>query len=64
MFETFLIFPFGCAEKDAGRARERASGIPTSMGISPFCCRHVEYFHGNSRYFKKLFRPSIKEERI
>lgn len=25
MFETFLIFPFGRAEKDAERARARAS---------------------------------------
>lgn len=51
----FLIFPFGRAEKDAGRARERASGIPTSAGISPCCSWHVEYFRGNSRYLRNCF---------
>jgi len=55
MFETFLIFPFGHAEKDAERAREQASGIPTSAGISPCCCWHVEYFRENSRYLRNCF---------
>lgn len=63
MFETFLIFPFGRAEKDAERARERASGIPTSTGISPCCCWHVEYFRGNSRYLRNCFvLPSRRGE--
>lgn len=63
MFETFLIFPFGRAEKDAERARERASGIPMSTGISPCCCWHVEYFHGNSQYLRNCFvLPSRRGE--
>lgn len=64
MFETFLIFPFGRAEEDAGRACERASGIPTSTGISPCCCWHVEYFHGNSRYLRNCFVLPSEKGRI